>query len=496
MRVESEFFKNNSILRLHTFIVKAFRSEYNSQLSTLNSQLFYILLLITNVFAFITPGGYYGYFYTPIPNSMEVGELGYATRFAFLGNLGDINHSIAMRPFSFMELGLGIKREPVPAVKIIFPLYEELGQKTAFGFSGKRWYFTGMLQSISESKNAYNLTIAGIYDRDLHSSIGSVAGEADLGYAAFSLENFWYLNKYGAAATFVLRPLAAFDIPSYLEASAGIAWRSPEYSKGFSAYTALQAKAPLLQTETEKEPLAYLDINPIFDHSVSFARENYQLRPALEFDAVLAVPFNFYMVGTLSPSTGTKNQDRLPKKNLVDRYYLLWDSEKIPVWAACGMLNTDIYGCQTQAARKFYNKNDPLALTLGYTKGDQSGINAIGQIPLHPQPPGILSKSLFFAEGGLFLGEKWAAQLNFRQGTERNHLQVGSGYDFEKKSIFGELSLQYDFSVSKQISGIAIRLAPNLRHRENSHFYVFDYDVPIYQEGNNNRRLNNFPWKK
>jgi len=455
-------------------------------------RVFYILLLITNVSAFITPGGYYGYSYTPTPNSIDKGELGYAARFGFIGDVGEISHSIAMRPLSFMELGFGISKNPTPAAKIILPFYEEEGQIAALGFSGKRWYFSGMLQAGSQSK--YNLTVAGIYDINLHSPVGSVAGEADIGYAAFSVENFWYKNRYGAAATFTLRPLTAFDIPSYLEASTGLSWRSPEQTDGVSAYAAVQAKAPLLQTE--KEPVVYIDVNPAFDHSVSFVRDAYPLRLALDIDAVLVAPLDFYLIGALSPSLKTENQDRLPKRDILDRYYLLWDSEKIPVWAACGMLNTEIYGCQTQLAKKFYNKTNPFAITLGYTRGEQKGINAIGQAPLHPQFSGFLSKSLLFAEGGFFLGEKLAAQLNFRQGTEKKHLQVGSGYDFERKSIFGELSFQYDFSISKQISGAAIRLAPNLRHRENSHFYVFDYDVPIYQEGNNEKRLHNFPWKK
>jgi hypothetical protein len=459
-----------------------------------NSRKFVILIILVqaNVLASITPSGYNGYSYTPIATSINEGEIGYAARIDFAKR--DIGHSIAMRPLSFIELGLGISKNPIPAAKLIFPLYEELGQLAALGFSGKRWYFTGMLQSISE-KTAYNFTVAGVYDIDLHSPVGSLAGEIDLGYAAFSVENFWYKNRYGAAATFALRPLSAFGFQSFLETSVGTAWRSPEYAENFYGYAAVQIKAPLLQKEKE-EPILYIDINPAFDHSVSFVRENYQLRAALEMDIALAAIFDFYLVGALYPSLKTENIDRLPQRDLLDSYYLLWASEKVPVWAACGMLNADIYGCQTQAAKKLYNKNYPLALTLGYTKGDQSGINAILQIPLHPQPPSIFSKSLFFTEGGLFLGEKLAAQLNFRQGTEKKHLQIGSGWDFERKSIFGELSFQWDFSLSKQIGGMAVRLAPSLSHRENSHFYVFDYDVPIYQEGNNNRKLHNFPWKK
>jgi len=444
-----------------------------------------ILILVASVFASITPGGYYGYSYTPTPKSIEQGELGYAARFDFIGD-DDIHHSIVMRPLLFMELGLGISRNPTPAAKIILPFYEEDGQRMAFGFSGKRWYFTGMLDW---------LTIAGIYDINLHAPVGSVAGEVDFGYAAFSVENFWYLNKYGAAATFTLRPLTAFDIPPYLEASAGISWRSPEHTEDdFFAYVAVQAKAPLLKTE--KEPIAYLDINPAFDHSISFARNNYQLRTVFDMDVVLSVPFNFFLVGSLSPSLKTENQERLLERDIVDRYYLLWNSEKIPVWAACGMLNTDIYGCQANMEKIFYNT---FALTLGYTRGEQTGINAIGQIPLHPKFSGFLSNSLLFAEGGMFLGERLAAQLNFRQGTEKKYLQMGSGYDFERKSIYGELSLQYDFSISTQINGMAIRLAPNVNHRESSDFYVFDYDVPIYQESNGKqfgKRLHNFPWKK
>jgi hypothetical protein len=451
-----------------------------------------IILVQTNVLASITPGGYNGYSYTPVAISINEGEIGYAVRTGFAER--DASHSIAVRPLSFMELGLGIGKNITPAAKIIFPLYEELGQVAALGFSGKRWYFTGALQNISE-KNAYNFTIAGIYDINLHSPVGSIAGEIDLGYAALSVENFWYQNRYGAAATFALRPLFAFGFQSFLETSVGTAWHSPEYAENFYGYVAIQINAPLLQKEKE-EPILYIDINPAFDHSVSFARENYQLRAALEVDIALAAIFDFYLVGALYPSLKTENIDRLPQRDLLDRYYLLWASEKVPVWAACGMLNADIYGCQTQAAKKLYNENYPLALTLGYTKGDQSGINAIGQIPLHSQPPGIFSNSLLFAEGGLFLGEKLAAQLNFRQGTEKKHLQIGGGLDFERKSIFGELSFQWDFSLSKQIGGMAVRLAPNLSHRENSHFYVFDYDVSIYQEGNNNKRLHNFPWKK
>jgi len=444
-----------------------------------------ILILVASVFASITPGGYYGYSYTPTPKSIEQGEFGYAARFDFIGDSA-IHHSIVMRPLLFMELGLGMNKKPFPAAKIILPFYED-GQSMAVGFSDKRWYFTGILLNW--------LTIAGIYDINLHTPVGSVAFEADFGYVAFSLENFWYLNKYGAAATFTLRPLAAFDV-SYLEASAGISWRSPErIDDDYYAYVAVQAKAPLLKTD--KEPIAYLDFNPAFDHSVSFARNNYQLRAVLDVEAVLSAPFNFFLVGSLSPSLKTENQNRLLKRDILDRYYLLWDSKKIPIWAACGMLNTDIYGCQTNMEKNLYNT---FALTLGYTKGEQKGINAIGQIPLHPKFHGFLSNSLLFAEGGMFLGEKLAAQLNFRQGTEKKYLQIGSGYDFDRKSIYGELSLQYDFSISTQVNGLAIRLAPNAIHRESSDFYVYDYDVPIYQEGNSGKqfgkRLHSFPWKR
>jgi len=444
-----------------------------------------ILILVASVFASITPGGYYGYSYTPTPKSLERGELGYTARFDFLGD-NDIHHSIVMRPILFVELGLGISRNPTPAAKIILPFYED-GQSMALGFSGKRWYFTGMMLDL--------LTVAGIYDINLHAPVGSVALEADFGYVAFSIENFWYLNKYGAAATFALRPLAAFDV-SYLEANAGISWRSPEHTENdYYAYVSVQAKAPLLKTE--KDPIAYLDINPAFDHSVSFTENNYQFRAVIDVDAVFTAPFDFFLVGSLSPSLRTKNQERLFKRNIVDRYYWLWDSEKIPVWLACGMLNTDIYGCQTNMEKNFYNT---FALTLGFTKGDQKGINAIGQIPLHPKFSGFLSNSLLFAEGGMFLGERLAAQLNFRQGTEKKYLQIGSGYDFDRKSIYGELSLQYDFSISTQVNGLSIRLAPNARHRESSDFYVYDYDVPIYQEGNagkqSGKRLHNFPWRR
>jgi len=445
---------------------------------------FWILLLNISVFAAITPGGYYGYSYTPTPKSVEQGDFGYAARFDFISD-NDIHHSILIRPLLFMELGLGISRNPTPAAKFILPFYEE-GQGMALGFSDKRWYFTGMLNW---------LTIAGIYDINLHAPVGSIAGEVDFDYVAFSLENFFYLNKYGAAATFTFRPLAIFDIPSYLEANAGISWRSPEHKENYFAYAAVQVKAPLLKTE--KEPVVYLDINPVSDHSISFIRNNYQLRAVFDIDAVFVAPFDFFLVGSFSPSLKSENQDRLFKRDLVDRYYLLWDSEKFPIWAACGMLNSDIYGCQTNMEKKLYNT---FALTLGYTRGEQVGINAIGQIPLHPKFNGFLSNSLLFAEGGMFLGERLAAQLNFRQGTEKRHLQVGSGYDFDRKSIYGELSFQFDFSISMQWNGMAIRLMPNARHRESSDFYVFDYDVPIYQEGNSGKqfgkRLHSFPWRR
>jgi len=453
----------------------------------------FVILVQANVLASITSGGYNGYSYTPTATSINEGEIGYATRIDFMEH--DVRHSVIMHPLSFMEFGLGLGKNIAPAAKIIFPFYKELGQTTAIGFSGKKWYFAGTLQNISESKNAFNFTIAGIYDKDLNFPVGSVASEIDLGYAAFSVENFLYQNRYGAIAAFALRPLYAFGFQSYLETSVGGSWRSPEYANDFHGYAAVQIKAPLLQKESE-EPILYIDINPAFDHSISFTRENYQLRGVLEVDIALAAIFDFYLVGALSPSLKTEYIDRLPQRDLLDRYYLLWNSEKVPVWAACGMLNTDIYGCQTQAEKKLYNKAFPIALTIGYTKGDQSGVNAVGQIPLHPQPPGIFSNSLLFAEGGLFLGEKLAAQLNLRQGTEKKHLQIGSGWDFEKNGFFGELTFQWDLSFSKQIGGMAVRLAPNLSHRENSYLYVYDYDVPIYQEGNNNRKLRNFPWKK
>ncbi|MDR2581831.1 MAG: hypothetical protein LBC85_12680 [Fibromonadaceae bacterium] len=456
----------------------------------------FILLLSISVFASITPGGYGGYSYTPTPNSLNQGEFGYAVRFGLVGG-DNVSHSVAMRPLSFLELGVGINKDPIPAMKIILPFFDSLGQNAALGFSGKRWYFTGMLQGISD-ETVYGLTIAGIYDIDLHSPVGSIAGEIDLGYASLSVENFLYKNRYGAAATFTLKPLAAFDLPSYLEASTGASWRSPEHKeeKDFSAFFAIQAKAPIIQTE--KEPLIYIDINPALDHSVTFVRDIYQLRFVFDMDAVLVAPFDFYMVGGISPSAKTKTriQDSLVRRDIFDRCYLLWSSDVSPAWAAAGMLNSGIFGFQSQLTKKIRYNFNPVALIWGYTVGEQKGINAVGQVPLHPQFYGILSNSSLFAEGGLFLGENLAAQLNFRQGKEKKYLQIGSGYDFERKSVFGELSLQYDFSLSKQVSGATVRLAPNLRHRLNTPFYVFDYDVPIYQEGNNSRRLHNFPWKR
>ena len=451
-----------------------------------------ILFLITNLFASITPSGYYGYSYTPTPSSLSQGEIGYAARFDLTGER-NIWHSAAIRPVSFLELGAGISRDPVPAAKIILPFFDSLSQKAALGFSGKKWYFTGMLQNISESNNAYNLTIAGVYDADLHFPVGSIAGEADFGYASFSVENFVYQSRYGAAANFTFRPFVALDLPSYLEANASAAWRSPEYKEKISAFAGLQVKATVI--ETEKEPAVYIDINPAFDHSVTFARNHYPSRFALDMDAVLVAAFDFYIATGISPSISTENQDRLVRRDLFDRCYLLWDPNNNSMWAAAGMLNSGIFGFQWQAGKKLYNSN-PMALTLGYTIGEQEGITAIGQVPLHSNLSGALSKSLFFAEGGLFLGGQPAVQLNFRQGKEKKHLQLGSGYDFNKKSIFGELSLQYDFSLSKKLNGIEFRAAPNLRHRESTPFYVFDYDVPIYQEGNNSRRLHNFPWKR
>ena len=463
MRIENYFFKE-----------KQKKNFPHSPFSIKHLLLF--LLLVQNAQAFVNPGGYWGYSFTPTPTSMEIGEVGYVARFGYLGKTG-FSHGVAMRPLSFLELGVGIKREPIPALKLMY------NEHIALGFSGKKVYFTGQQDFF---------TISGIYDTDLKYSIGSLAYELNLNYASFVLENFFYQNRYGAMATFTLRPFAAFSVPSFIEASAGIGWRSPEHSEDdFYGYVSVLAKAPLIQTE--KEPLVYLDINPSFDHSVSFTRDIYTTRLSADIDAVLTTPYNIFLVGGFSPSIKLDEQERMPERDLVDRYYLLWDSEANRIWAACGMLNTDIYGCQAQAHKNLYNT---FALTLGYTEGDQSGANAILEVPMHPQLSGALARSLIFAEGGWFLGANPAVQLNFRQGTEKKFLQFGSGYDFNRKSIFGELSLQYAFSVSKQISSVQIRLAPNLRHRENSDFYVFDYDVPIYQEGNNARRLHNFPWRK
>jgi len=200
----------------------------------------FIILVQANVFATITPGGYNGYSYTPTATSLNEGEIGYGARIGFEEH--DIVHSIALRPLSFMELGLGLGKDITPAAKIIFPFYEEAGQLAAVGFSGKRWYFTGKV---------HNLTVAGIYDINLHAPVGSIAGEIDLGYAAFNVENFLYQNRYGAAAAFALRPLYAFGFQSFLEASVGAAWHSPEYEDAFYGYGAVQIKAPLLQKQAK-----------------------------------------------------------------------------------------------------------------------------------------------------------------------------------------------------------------------------------------------------
>ena len=71
-------------------------------------------------------------------------------------------------------------------------------------------------------------------------------------------------------------------------------------------------------------------------------------------------------------------------------------------------------------------------------------------------------------------------------------------YDRDARTVLAEVAVKLDLQSlwSVQGHGIAIRSAPNFSHRSDIPLYVYEYNAPIYVDGNGPRRLHGVPWTR
>lgn len=494
--------------------------------------------------AFGSARGYYGYGFVPTARALPQGSLGYS--FSVIPT--DENpqpdlemelqhhHVLLATPFSWMEVGAVAHQTTYAdtgrvdwhgnlAGKIILPKAEPYLPALAFGAYDviqddrvlQHLYFVGGFDWRAFD-GGLALDLGAIYHRQgnpYDTSSGSVstafiAMEADYSKVALSVQNFWQGTRWGVAPAVTLKPFAHDPGPSWLELTAGGGWRTPAAQHGITGWGAAQLNLPLapqalpgVVTDSARTWF-WLDFNPAVDHSIGEGEK--PVRYALDVEGVSATFWKgWYLVNALAFHGQTSEQQRLVARDLWDRSYLLYDSPYpgfrtgalrigVPTLAG-GLLNSKVLGAQAWEELTLPGCV-PAVVEGGYSWGRAQGWNATLEMPLHPQAPGILAYTQFYAEGGYYLGNHLGVMGSLRQGSARNHLKISAGYDRDARSVIAEAALKFDLSSSLTLRrhGITARVMPNTQQRLNVPIYVYTVDAPIYVDGNSPRRLHNVPW--
>lgn len=496
--------------------------------------------------AFGAARGFYGYGFVPTARALPQGSLSYSysvlptEEIPFVGQTPDLqqHHALLAFPFSWMEVGAVAHRTAYAdtgrvdwhgnlAGKIILPKAAPYLPALAFGSYDviqkdrvlQHLYFVGGFD-FRAWDGGLAVDLGAIYHRRLNpyddeSGTGAtsfLAFEADYGKIALSLQSLWRGTRIGLAPSMTLKPFAHGPGPSWLEFTGGGAWRAPVAADALPAWGAVQLNLPLAPqalpdaVADTSRTWFWLDFNPAADHSIGEGQ--YASRGSIEVEGVAESWWKgLYLVNALAMQLNTHERDRLVRRDLWERSYLLYDSPfaglrtgalqvGVPALAG-GMLNSGILGVQAYEDLTLPGFV-PAQLEGGYVWGLAEGWNATLEMPLHPQGSGVLAYSQFYAEGGYYLGNHVGFMGSFRQGSERNHLKLAVGYDRDARSILAEASVKFNWSasLSKSLYGVRARMAPNAQYRASVPLYVYSVDAPIYVDGNSARRLHNVPWAK
>ncbi len=495
--------------------------------------------------AFSSSRGFYGYGYVPTARTLPQGSLGYSFSMMPIAEVPDVSrepglqmhHALVAQPLPWLEAGSVAHRTPYDsgaadwagelAGKIVLPRAYAWQPALAFGAYDvlhedrflQHIYFVGGFDWRAFD-GGLSMDIGAIYHRrrngsDPASPTGTtsfLAMEADFGVVDLIWQNFWEHNQWGTAPGVFVRPFAKGPGPSWLELGAGAAWRVPDADAQAPVWAAVQLNLPLAAPRdsavvaNDSATWLWIDMNGWVDHSIG--EGEFPLRGTFELEGVCATVWTgLYLVNAVGLQASTPNEDRLVTRDFWDRSYLLYE----PLWRgwrgqslgvglptlAGGMLNSRILG--VQAWEKLYVGGFvPAVVNGGWVQGRAESWNATLEAPLHPILPGMFDQTQFFAEGGYYLGNHLGFQVSMRQGSERNHLQLGVGYDRDARTVLAEVAVKLDLQSlwSVQGHGIAIRTAPNFSHRSDIPLYVYEYNAPIYVDGNGPRRLHGVPWTR
>jgi len=419
------------------------------------------------------------------------------------------------------------------ALKIQVPRFDSLQPMLSFGVydlaeNSRRWqniYFVGGYEFKSRIMRL-GFDLGAIYQRKVNpfdtASRSGVTSfqitEVDLGKVSMMLENTWRQEHFFAAPSLWIKPWAKgnSDSDAGLQFGGGTRVELTHITKYPKAWGEVSMVVPLGRfTDTSRaasdtsvrqvsaEPFVWIDLNPIFDHSLGAGAKQY--RAGLDLQSALRFGLRgFYWVnGATLPIMDSKDQSRLILRSAWDRSYLLFT--RADVFKAAISLRTPQVGVGLLQHRTFgivwwqefqLGFWAPSRLMVAKLVGDMTGNALVLRQPLHPKLPWVFSQTSLYAEGGLYPDQQGRAYVGLAQGSERNHLDVAGGYDIYNRGIIvrAELKLNLSSPFAKQVGPVQISALNRVEHRFEDALSGTRQGFVTSLDGNSKRQFHSIPW--
>ncbi|HSQ43117.1 MAG TPA: thrombospondin type 3 repeat-containing protein [Fibrobacteraceae bacterium] len=343
--------------------------------------------------------------------------------------------------------------------------------------------------------------------------------EADLGLLDFLLEADLRKDAVGVAPSLWLRPLAhgPGDQNGWIAVGGGARLNMEEPSSYTDYWGGLQLRFPLgdwVDTLTDSRdtnlrqvsnaPWLWLEINPVFDHAYSSEGKQYRVLWDLQAVTRMGIEGLYWVNGFVGTMAQSRDKDRLSPRAPWDRSYLLysqnrWHGNKLRFrepQVGLGLLQVRSAGLVVWQELEWEGWR-PWKITASELLGERSGASVVAHLPLHPRLSGFMRWTQLAAEGGKYADEALAAFALVSQGSERNALEIGVGYNQQEKAIVARADCRFDLSgwTRWRRGSVQISAFSSVEHRFESGLTSSEPDFTPELTGNGKSNLVGIPWE-
>ena len=391
-------------------------------------------------------------------------------------------------------------------LKLQFPRIDEWQPYLSLGivdvFEEDRWienfYFVGSY-SLAWRFLHFGVDVGSIYTRKSNifdedspaeiSSFGAI--ELDMGWVEILLETQWFGRRsFLWNASLWAKPLSpkpGMD-RNLIALGAGVEKGSHGAKKAF--WGGGQVQFPLeklASADSAKQAKISLSFYPIFDHSFPKNAKNQKKQWQLNLGIDLATSLSasgLYWVNTFYPQGASSAMvESLPKRQAWQRSYLNFAMEQS--WGssfklaapqvALGLLEAGAAGLQVQQNFSVFSwHNFSLNARVLLDTAAEIFRDFHISLPLHPTLPGFLQYSQLRCEGGYYADQNWRLLGQIAQGTAKNHLVLGGGYNFNDNLWVFEAQMRFAWgktSVGNQ--NFTVGYAPILEHHLSAEHSIY-----------------------